>query len=123
MIDSLFNMSNEELRSMFRKEILEAEPDPEWKRRLEEYHNNIERDFQAEWSRARFKWFFTKRRQAKLRAKITHRYAGPVFWLIEEIIEETLPKTINENFQQFVDVKDIALGDKAYFEEDKHNER
>lgn len=118
MIDNLLNMSNEELRDMLRKDILEKEPDPEWKRRLEEYHNNIERDFQAEWSRARFKWFFTKRRQKKLRVKITHRYAGPIFWIIEDIIEDVLPKTINENFQQFVDVKNITLGDKVYFMEE-----
>lgn len=122
MIDSLLNMTNEELRDMFRQEILEAKPDPEWERRLKEYHDNIERDFQEEWSKKHFKWFFAKRRQNKLRNKITHRYAGPVFWLIEEIIEDTLPKMVDENFQKFVDIKDLALGDKAYFTEENCND-
>ena len=122
MIDNLLNMSNEELRDMFRKDILEVKPDPEWERRLKEYHNNIERDFQEEWSNKHFKWFFKKRRQKKLRNKITHRYAGPVFWLIEEIIEDTLPKMVDENFQQFVDIKNLALGDKAYFMEENRND-
>lgn len=118
MMDDLLSKSNEELREWFRAEIIEAKPDPEWERRLKEYHDNIERDFQEEWSKKHFKWLFTKRRQKKLRNKITHRYAGPVFWLIEDIIEETLPQTINENFQQFVDIKNVALGDKAYFNEE-----
>lgn len=118
MIDNLLSKSNEELRDWFRQEILEAKPDPEWERRLKEYYDNIEYDFQEEWSKKHFKWFFTKRRQNKLRNKITHRYAGPVFWLIEEIIEDTLPKMVDENFQKFVDIKDLALGDKAYFTEE-----
>lgn len=121
MIDNLLNKSNEELRDWFRTEIVEAKPDPEWERRLKEYYDNIERDFQEEWSKKHFKWFFTKRRQKKLRDKITHRYAGPVFWLIEEIIEDTLPKMVDENFQKFVDIKDFSLGDKAYFTEENHN--
>ena len=94
-----------------------------WERRLKEYYDNIERDFQEEWSKKHFKWFFTKRRQKKLRDKITHRYAGPVFWLIEEIIEDTLPKMVDENFQKFVDIKDFALGDKAYFTEEEHDDK
>ena len=121
MIDNLLNMSNEELRDWFRKEIVEAKPDPEWERRLKEYYENIERDFQEEWSKKHFKWFFTKRRQKKLRYKVFLRYASPVFWLIEDIIEEMLPQTINENFQQLVDIKDVAIGDKAYFTEENNN--
>ena len=122
MINNLLSMTNEELREWLRQEILEAKPDPEWERRLKEYYDNIERDFQEEWSKKHFKWFFTKRRQNKLRNKITHRYAGPVFWLIEEIIEDTLPKMVDENFQKFVDIKDLALGDKAYFTEENCND-
>jgi hypothetical protein len=121
MIDTLLNKSNEELREWLRTEIVEAKPDPEWGRRLKEYHDNIERDFQEEWPKKHFKWFFTKRRQKKLRDKITHRYAGPVFWLIEEMIDDMLPKMVDENFQKFVDIKDFALGDKAYFTEENHN--
>ena len=118
-LGNLLSMNNEELCSWFRNEIIETKPDPEWKRRLEEYHNNIERDFQEEWSKKHFKWFFTKRRQKKLRYQVTHRYTSPVFCLIEDIIEDMLPQTINENFQQFVDIKDVALGDKASFKGDE----
>ena len=117
MMNDLLSKSNEELREWFRAEIVEAKPDQEWERRLKEYHDNIERDFQDEWSKKHFKWFFTKRRQKKLIDKIFHRYAGPVFWLIEETIEDMLPKMVDENFQKFVDIKDLALGDKAYFTE------
>ena len=119
-LENLLNKSNEELCEWFRNEIVEATPDPEWERRLKEYYDNIERDFQEEWSKKHFKWLFKKRRQAKLRAKITRRYAGSVFWLIEEIIEDTLPKAFDENFQQFVDIKDVTLGDKAYFTEENN---
>lgn len=118
MIDDLLNMTNEELRDWFRQEIVEAKPDPEWERRLKEYYDNIERDFQEEWSKKHFKWFFKKHRQKKLRYRVTRRYTAPVFWLIEEIIEDTLPKMVDENFQKFVDIKDFALGDKAYFTEE-----
>lgn len=92
------------------------ELDPEYKRRLEEYHEKIENDFQVEWSKKKFKWFFKKRRQQKLRARIAHRYSGPVFWLIEDIIEDLWPKQYenSEFFGKFVDVKDLALGDKNY---------
>jgi hypothetical protein len=117
-IDNLLSKSNEEICDWFRKEIIEAELDPEYKRRLEEYHQKIENDFNEEWSKKHFKWFFTKRRQKKLRAQIVRRYTAPVFWLIEDMIEDILPQTINENFQQFVDVKNVAMGDKAYFTEE-----
>ena len=117
-IENLLNMTNEEPRNMFRKEIIEAKLDPEWERRLKEYYENIEHDFQKEWSKKHFKWLFTKRRQKKLRAKIMRRYTGPIFWIIEDIIEDMLPKAINESFQQLVDVKDITIGDKAYFTEE-----
>lgn len=119
MID-LFNMTNEEICEWFRKEIIEAKPDPEWERRLQEYYQNIERDFQEEWSKKKFKWFFTKRRQKKLKYKVSLRYTGPMFWLIEEVIEETLPKawSSDEYFNKFVDIKDVASSDKHYFVEE-----
>lgn len=124
MIDNLLNMSNEELRDWFRKEIVEAKPDSEWERRLKEYYENIERDFQEEWSRKHFKWFFKKHRQKKLRYKVSLRYAGPVFWLIEEIIDDTLPKQWqnSEFFGQFVDVKDMP-GESNYFVKENSNDR
>ena len=116
--DDLLSKSNEELIELFRNAIIETEPDPEYKRRLEEYHQKIENDFNEEWSRKHFKWFFTKRRQNKLRYQITRRYTPPVFWIIEDMIEEMLPQTTNENFQQFVDIKNVSIGDKAYFTEE-----
>ena len=118
--ENLLSMSNEELRDWFRKNILEAEPDLEWKRRLEEYHNNIERDFQEEWTKKKFKWLFTKYRQRKLRSKITHRYAGPVFWIIEEVVDDMLGNRLqnSEFFNQFVDVKDMS-GDYFKMEDNK----
>lgn len=101
------------------KEFSNYELDPEYKRRLEEYHQKIENDFNAEWSKKKFKWFFKKRRQQKLRSEITRRYSGPVFWLIEDILDDMLPKTTNAFFGQFVDVKNLALGDKNYFVKEK----
>lgn len=97
------------------QEFKNYELDPEYKQRLEEYHKKIEDDFQAEWSKKKFKWFLKKRRQQKLRSQITCRYSGPVFWLIEDVLEDILPKTIDSVFCEFVDVKDIAIGDKHYF--------
>lgn len=122
-LGNLLSMTNEELCSWFRNEIIETKPGPEWKRRLEEYRNNIERDFQEEWSKKHFKWFFTKRRQNKIRNKIIHRYGSSVFWLIDEAIEDILPKIVDESFQKFVDIKDVALGDKAYFTEENYNDQ
>ena len=123
MTDTLFSKSNEELRDWFRTEIIEAKPDPEWERRLKEYYDNIERDFQEEWSKKHFKWFFTKRRQKKLRYKVSLRYAGPVFWLIEEVVDDILGNQFSnsEFFNQFVDIKDIS-GDKYYFMEESQND-
>ena len=110
MIDNLLNKSNEELRDWFRKEIIEAKPDPEWDRRIKEYHDNIERDFQEEWAKKHFKWFFTKRRQKKLRYKVTRRYTEPVFWIIEEVVDDMLGKQWEtpEFFESFVDFKAIS---------------
>lgn len=123
MIDNLFNMSNEELRDWLRTEIIEAKPDPEWERRLKEYYDNIERDFQEEWSKKHFKWLFTKRRQKKLRYKVSLRYTAPVFWLIEEVVDDMLGKQFqnSEFFGQFVDVKDIS-GNKNYFIEENQRD-
>lgn len=119
MIYSL-NMTNEEAVEWFRKEILNVEPDPEFKRRIEEYYQNIERDFQEEWSKKHFKWLFTKRRQKKLRVKVARRYTAPVFWLIEEVVDDILVKQwqTNDFFDKFVDFKDVASDDKNYFVEE-----
>ena len=97
------------------------EPDPEYQKRLEEYYKKIEDDFQAEWPKKKFKWLFKKRRQQKLRRQISHRYSGPVFWLIEDVIDDMFSNQwqSSEFFGQFVDVKDIAIGDEHHFVEEE----
>lgn len=97
------------------------EPDPELQRRLEEYHQKIEEDFQKEWSKKKFKWFFKKRRQVKLKAKIFRRYQAPIFWIVEDILEDVMPKAIELSFDQMTHIQDVTLGDKNYFvKEDKN---
>lgn len=107
--DNLFNITNEEAVEWFRA-TLKVEPDPEYKRRLKEYYQNIERDFQEEWAKKKCKWFFTKYRQKKLKYKIYLRYESPLFWLIEDTIEEILPQACRTNnfFNNFVEIKNIA---------------
>jgi hypothetical protein len=91
------------------------EPDPEYQKRLEEYRKKIEDDFQAEWPKKKFKWLFKKRRQQKLRAQISRRYSGPVFWIIEDVLDDLLSSQgqDSEFFGKFVDVKDIAVEDEV----------
>ncbi len=110
----------EELRNKI-LDFSNYELDPEYKRRLEEYHKKIEDDFQNEWSKKKFKWFFKKRRQQKLRSEITRRYSGPVFWIIEDILDDIFSNQCqySEYFGQFVDVKDVTLGDPNYFVDEK----
>ena len=108
MVNNLFNMTNDELREFFSKQIMCQDVDNEYHRRCEERRRNIQRDFDTEWSKQRFKWLFKKRRQNKLRRAIEMRYPGPVFWLIEDIINETLVDTYEneEFFGQLVDIKE-----------------
>lgn len=102
-LDALLSMSDKELREHF-KEILNTPPDPEFHRRCEERRQNIENDFETEWSKKHSKWFFKKYRQKKLLQQIELRYPSPVLWIIEDIINETLPDT-TEFFGEFVDFK------------------
>lgn len=113
-LNNLFNMTSEEFNEWFRKEIIDYEPDPEFKRRLDEYNCKIENDFQTEWAKKKFKWFFKKRRQKKLKAKIFLRYEAPIFWIISDAIDEILGDRLStsEYFNEFVDVKNIAEGER-----------
>lgn len=89
---------------------------------LPEYLQKIQDEFQTEWSKKKFKWFFKKYRQRKLKSKIYRRHCKPIFGLIEDVVEDTLPKAMEFSFDQFVDVKDLAIGDKNYFiDESKEN--
>lgn len=107
--EDILNKSNEELIEWFRCKIHQITTKSyhnEYQQRCEERRQNIENDFNTEWSKKHFKWFFKKRRQQKLHRQIELRYPGPVFWIIEDIIDETLPKTTNEFFGQIIDVKE-----------------
>ena len=90
----------------------------QYNQELSEYLQKIQDEFQTEWSKKKFKWFFKKYRQRKLKTKIYRRHCKPIFGLIEDVLEDTLPKAIGDSFDQMVDVKDLALGDKIYFEEE-----
>ena len=111
----MIDINFEELRNKI-IDCYNYEPDPEYQKRLEEYNKKIEDDFQNEWPKKKFKWFFKKRRQQKLRTQISHRYSGPVFWLIEDMLDDIFDNQCqnSEYFNKFVDVKDITLGDSNY---------
>lgn len=51
-----------------------------------------------------------KRKQKQDKRRIILSFS--VFDIISEIIEETLPQQIDEQFGTFVEVKDISIGDK-----------
>ena len=82
---------------------------------IQVYKQQIDDDFQAEWSKKRFKWFFKKRRQRKLRSKIMSHYMHPIFYLVEDYIDDLLPKTINKSVEGFANIKDITYGEPNYF--------
>ena len=113
----MIDTSPEAIRSKL-MDVANYEPDPEYQKRLEEYHKKIEDDFQTEWPKKKFKWFFKKRRQVKLKAKIFRRYQPPIFWMVEDVLEDMLPKAIEFSFDQMTDIKDVTLGDPDYFAEE-----
>lgn len=82
---------------------------------LQVYKQQIDDDFQSEWSKQRFKWFLKKRRQEKLRSKIFRRYKMGIFSTTEDWIQGEVDKAIEESLDGFVNVKDVPFGDKAYF--------
>lgn len=51
-----------------------------------------------------------KRKQKRDKKRIILSF--PLFEIISEIIEETLPQQIDESFGTFVEIKDISIGDK-----------
>lgn len=51
-----------------------------------------------------------KRKQKQDKRRIILSF--PLFEIISEIIEETLPQQIDENFGMFAEVRDISIGDK-----------
>lgn len=125
ILENLLNMTNEEIIKWFRKETGNAMSNPEFIRRLAEYSQNIKNDFQTEWSQKKFKWFFKKYRKKKLMAKIYRRYQHPTFGVIEDIIEDIFSTSFQTDgfLTDFVDIKDISLGDKNYFVEENDHEQ
>ena len=89
------------------------------KQNIKEYKENLKYEFDTEWSTKKFKWFLKKYRQRKLKTKIYRRHCRPIFELVADILEDTLPKAIEFSFDQLTDINDVALGDKNYFTEEE----
>ena len=64
--------------------------------RIKDIHKNIERDFEAEWSKKKFKWFFKQYRQNKLRYKIYRRHKFDLYNAIEDFVDWFLPSATDE---------------------------
>lgn len=86
---------------------------------LKEYREKLQNEFETEWSKKKFKWFFKNYRQRKLKSKILRRHRRPIFELMEDILEEMLPKTIEVSFDNLADINDVTIGDKNYFTEEE----
>lgn len=71
--------------------------------------------FNEEWNKRKFKWFFPKRRKAKLKYRIIRQHSSQIFNITERAIESTLNKHLENVFDQFVDIRDI-VGDDGIFE-------
>lgn len=98
-------LTNEEIRKCIQR--IASEPiDPEFKKRCEEYNKAVNEDFEESWSQKKFKWFFKKRRQKKLMREVRFRHMDldPIFLLLENVIDDALPKTERECFSQFIDI-------------------
>ena len=79
----------------------------QYKQDLKEYKTKLQNEFETEWSKKKFKWFFRRYRQRKLKSKIFRRHSRPIFELMEDIIEDTFPKVIGFSFDQMTDIKDV----------------
>lgn len=119
--------NNEEIRKQF-IEMMHREPTDRdleiqelVRKEYEEY--KIKRDKfytdQLHWTnnkRRRFGLHPLRGKVNKYRQKNFHSFqSSAVFYYIEDLIAEVLPKKIDENFGKFVDVKDLAIGDKNTF--------
>lgn len=119
--------SNEEIRKQF-IEIMHREPTT----RDLEIRELVRKEYEKyKTKRAKFyadplHWTNNKRRRHglhslrgkvnKYRQKTFHSFQSPaVFYYLEDLIAEVLPKKMDENFSKFVDVKDLALGDANTF--------
>ena len=89
---------------------------------LQVYKQQIDDEFQAEWSKQHFKQFFKKRRQKKLHSKIFRRYQSGIFSVTQDWIQGEVQKIIEESIDNFVNIKDVSYGDKTYFIEENQND-
>ena len=81
--------------------VLQAKQD------IKEYKEKLQYEFETEWSKKKFKWFFKKYRQRKLKTKIYRRHCRPIFELVEDVLEDTIPKKIDVLLDNLVDIKDV----------------
>jgi hypothetical protein len=109
-------LTNELIRESIQRAISEPR-DPELKKRCEEYHQAINKDFEESWVQERFKWLFKKRRQKKLmrEVRLRHMDLDPLFLLIENTIDDVLPKTENKYFGQIIDINKNTLDNVCEF--------
>ena len=85
---------------------------------MQVYKQQMDDDFNAEWSKQRFKWFMKKRRQEKLHNKIFRRYEMGIYSTTDDYIQGEANKILEETIDKFVSIKDLSLGDKNYFTEE-----
>lgn len=62
-------------------------------------------------NQAKKDWYY-RYLQERIQHKIYEKYKLTVFGMMERFINSILPKTINKQFNQFTDVRNIGLGDK-----------
>ena len=91
----------------------------QYKQNLNEYEEKLQNEFKTEWAKKKFKWFFKNYRQRKLKSKILRSHRRSIFELIEDALEEMLPKSIEISIDNLADIDDITLGDKNYLSEEE----
>lgn len=89
---------------------------------LQVYKQQIDDEFQTEWSKQHFKWLFKKRRQKKLRSKIFRRYQSGIFSVTHDWIYGETKKVIEQSIDNLVNIKDVVIGNKVDFVENNNDD-
>ena len=63
-------------------------------------------------SLAKRKWYY-ERLEERIRQKIYIKYRIDLFGSINKVVDTILPSVIEENINQFVDIRNVGLGDKV----------
>lgn len=63
-------------------------------------------------NKARQSWYY-KRLKERIQYKVYVKYRLTVFSVFEKHIDSILPKAIGDQFCQFVDIRNVRLGDKV----------